>query len=134
LETERVREVLEADGVQDMPPGYFPFVGLLNLRNIPIPVFDLSAHLEGDFRSGEAHQGRRIIVCDMREHYLGILVDKTFRVDVFSSENVHVAPLQATQLKGTPLKGVILEENRFVYLLDFDQILESLNSSRFQAS
>lgn len=95
--------------------------GVVNLRGIIIPIFDLRARFgQGLSQASEKHV---IIILALGARVIGILVDTVSDILTIAQSEIKPAPEHDTQAQQPFLSGLIAAENRMVVLLDVSALL-----------
>ncbi len=123
----RIREIFEFDTLTPVPttPGWIR--GVMNLRGSVVPVVDLSVK----FGLGETPITKRSCVVivevelDGELSIMGALVDAVSRVVELSPDDIEPPPAFGTAVRVNCLEGMGKVEEKFVPILDVDQVLSS---------
>ncbi len=123
----RIREIFEFDTLTPVPttPGWIR--GVMNLRGSVVPVVDLSVK----FGLGETPITNRTCVVivevelDGELSIMGALVDAVSRVVELSPDDIEPPPAFGTAVRVDCLEGMGKVEEKFVPILDVDQVLSS---------
>ncbi len=115
--------VVQIVGIQEITPiPEFPHYakGIINLRGEIIPVIDMRLRLG----RMEAEYGERtcIIVINIRDRYIGLIVDEVDEVTEISEEKISLPP-RVNNADGSYLTGVAKLEKRVALLLDTGKLL-----------
>ncbi|GGO89726.1 chemotaxis protein CheW [Stakelama pacifica] len=129
LPVERVREILENRQVSRMPHAPAGFLGLIDVRNQSVPVFDLRVQL--GFENGEDNDATRIVVLtmvaeDMGEMVVGLKTDRVFEVTVLDDDGaIDPPPSVGPAGKTKCVLGLGRRNGAFVKLLDIDRLFST---------
>ena len=95
--------------------------GVLNLRGIIIPIFDLRAR----FGSGltDANEKNVVVIIAVGSRTLGILCDTVSDILTVGSDDIKPSPETSTGLNEKFVSGLIAVEGRMVVLLDIEVLL-----------
>jgi purine-binding chemotaxis protein CheW len=96
--------------------------GVMNLRGIIIPIFDLHARFCNKLT--EATAKNVVIILAIGERNFGILVDAVSDILTVDSSEVKPAPEIETKMDYSFITGLISLENRMVVLLATDNLFE----------
>jgi purine-binding chemotaxis protein CheW len=125
MDTRKVREVIQFEGLTEVPLLPACIRGVINLREAVVPVLDLGVR----FGRGPSEAGRRtcIVVVEL-EHQdcrveLGILVDAVNEVLEIRADAIEPPPTFGSALDAELLAGVARVAGTFVILLDVDHVL-----------
>ncbi|TYP00131.1 chemotaxis signal transduction protein [Geothermobacter ehrlichii] len=118
---DHVREIIKPREVTDIPrvPDYL--LGVISLRGVIVPIFDLCRRL----RLGESglSEHTRIIVCELGDRVAGLLVDSISQVVDMSEEHIEPPPAILTGLDREMVEGVGRVQGRMIILLNLEQVL-----------
>jgi len=117
-----IREIIKLRDVTEVP-GMPDFVtGVLSLRGIIIPVFDLRLRL--GLGANEAPGRERIIVTRMQERIFGLIVDEVFQVINLSVAAIEGAPAVLEGIDREFVSGIGRHGQRMLILLDLEKIVD----------
>ncbi|MHC1698515.1 MAG: chemotaxis protein CheW [Geobacteraceae bacterium] len=117
-----IREIIKLREITEVP-GMPEFVtGVLSLRGIIIPVFDLRLRL--GLGSNEAPGRERIIVARMQERIFGLIVDEVFQVINLSVAAIEDAPAVLEGIDREFVSGIGRHGQRMLILLDLEKIVD----------
>jgi purine-binding chemotaxis protein CheW len=120
-----VREVVDPPPVTLVPhaPAFAP--GVVNVRGNVVPVVDLRHRLG----FGPALHEARMIVCEVKLQgevtAVGILADAVYGVVDAAPAELAAIPRIGTSWRPDLVNGVVKQNDRFVVLLDIDQLLSA---------
>lgn len=126
LPVERVQEILENRQISRMPHAPEGFLGVIDVRNRSVSVFDLRAQL--GFETGEDSENTRIVVLtvvtpDQGEMIVGLKTDRVFEVTVLDDDGaLDPAPAVGPAWKTSCVVGLGRRNGAFVTLLDIDRL------------
>lgn len=97
--------------------------GVMNLRGLIIPIFDLRTR----FHQGmtEATAKHVVIILAIGDRNIGILVDTVSDILDASAEQIKSAPEGDTQVDADYISGLISLEERMVVLLDVEHLFDA---------
>jgi purine-binding chemotaxis protein CheW len=127
LDITKVREVLDFTSVTRVPrtPDYMR--GVINLRGSVVPVVDL--RLKFGMKKTEQTVNTCIIISEVTVDgdttVLGALADSVQEVIDLVPENIAPAPRIGTKLRTEFIKGMGKQNDRFVIILDIDQVFSA---------
>ena len=118
-----VREVKGWSDTTRLPnmPSYMR--GVLNLRGIIIPIFDLRARFSG--RLTEATEKHVVVILAVGSRIIGLLVDTVSDILTVSSADIKPAPENQTHAPEKFVNGLIALDGRMVVLLDIEVLLST---------
>lgn len=124
-----IKEIIQFDGVMEVPMMPAFIRGVINLRGRVVPVVDLSSR----FNRGSTQISRRtsIIIIDMlnkaQDHAeaqnIGIMVDAVNEVIDIQRADIEAPPSFGAQIRLDFISGMARTERGFIILLNLDQIL-----------
>lgn len=127
LNIQKIKEVVEYKKLEEIPDVFDPFIGLYNLRSIPIPVLNLLKFFSTPDNIATPCESDRIIICDFQRLLLGIIVSKTKTVYTYSNSEVLPQPEAIGQTQKHFFNGIIQRQGKSLHLLDIEFILSSLH-------
>lgn len=123
LDIELIREIIKPREITEIPRVADHVLGILSLRGLVIPVYDLKQRLR--LGRSEPHAGARIIVCQCRDLVVGLLVDAITQVVKISRDGVEPTPAHMTGVDRNLLLGVGRCQGRFLILLNLPSLIEA---------
>ncbi|MGK5085296.1 chemotaxis protein CheW [Bdellovibrionota bacterium FG-1] len=124
LNVHKIREVLEWKSLTQVPDQLRPFIGVLDLRGVPVPVLDLTLQVTGKLTDVGGISRPRILICESMNHLVGILVPKTSRLTGYLDQEVRPAPKELAGHDRIPTTGILRHgDGGFVFLLDIEGLL-----------
>lgn len=96
--------------------------GVMNLRGLIIPIFDLRTRFKRG--STEATAKHVVIILAVGERNIGILVDAVSDILDVSAEQIKPAPTAETHIDAAFISGLISLENRMVVLLSIEHLFD----------
>lgn len=104
-------------------PNSPPYIrGVLNLRGIIIPIFDLRARLSGDITP--ATEKHVIVIIATQQRTIGLLVDTVSDILTINSAEIKALPDQHSDSNKRYVNGLIAVDKRMVVLLDVGCLLK----------
>ncbi|GAB6186329.1 chemotaxis protein [Thermopirellula anaerolimosa] len=125
----KVREVLPAPAITQLPKAHPSIRGVFKLRNQVIPCVSLMDHL-GIYSTGE-HCESTAILTDLNQQQTAFLVDRVERIYRLSWENVLAVP-GLTALSRMPVTALTRCGDRLILMLDFEMILDEVTNQYFR--
>lgn len=125
MELAQTREILEYNGVTEVPLMPKFLRGVINLRGEVVPVIDLSVRLG---RPPVQAQRRTCIIVvelhnDEQEYVLGLMADAVSEVVEIAQSEIDEAPSFGSNIRTEFIKGIAKREGQFVILLDANNAL-----------
>jgi len=121
-----IKEIIEYQGVTEVPMMPACVRGVINLRGAVVPVVDLLARFG---RASSAVTKRTCVViveaaCGTDErHVMGLLVDAVNEVLDIAPSDIEPPPAFGARLRSDFIQGVGKVRGKFVLLLDVDRVL-----------
>jgi purine-binding chemotaxis protein CheW len=123
LDIENVREIIKPREISDIPRAPEFVLGIISLRGIIIPVFDLKKRLKlGQVDSSPAS---RIIVCQEDERIVGLLVENITQVVGLPDAGIEPPPSVLSGLDRDMVEGVGRHQGRMIILLNLASVLDT---------
>ncbi|CAD1792833.1 purine-binding chemotaxis protein CheW [Xanthomonas campestris] len=121
-----IREIIQYRAPTPVPSMPACVRGVINLRGAVVPVVDLQARLG---RADSAISKRSCIVILATEQaqgpqVIGVLVDAVNAVIELADQDIEAAPSFGTHIRRDLLRGMGKVGERFVVLLEMDQVLQ----------
>lgn len=118
-----VREVKGWSDTTRLPnmPAYMR--GVLNLRGIIIPIFDLRARFTGVLT--EATEKHVVVILAVGSRTIGLLVDTVSDILTVNTADIKVAPENQTQAPEKFVSGLLAFDGRMVVLLHIEVLLSA---------
>ena len=117
-----IREIIKPREITEVP-GMPDFVaGVLSLRGIIIPVFNLRLRL--GLERNEDPGCERIIIVRRQEGLFGLLVDEVYQVINLSTSSIEGAPTVLEGIDREFVSGIGRHGKRMLILLDLEKVLD----------
>ncbi|NLE36690.1 MAG: purine-binding chemotaxis protein CheW [Pirellulaceae bacterium] len=139
VEITKVQEIILMDAITRVPqtPAYVK--GLINLRNMVIPIIDLRLYF--GLPEAKPTEETRIMVVNLHGKTIGVIVDAVTEVLRIGSDQVSPPPPTVAGLGRAYLIGLVRLDDRLLILLDIDHLLteeeatdmESMNATARRA-
>lgn len=123
LSIESVTEIIKPREVTEIPrvPGFIK--GIISLRGMIVPVFDLSRRL--NLGTAELGPSARIIVCQDEERIAGLLIDSINQVVDVPLKSIEPPPTVLSGLDRDFVNGVGRVDQRMLILLDLSNVINA---------
>jgi purine-binding chemotaxis protein CheW len=121
IDISRIKEVIRARELTDVPRAPADILGVLSLRGSTVPIMNLRARLG----LTESRGGKLIIIVRDEDEVLGFLVDSVKRVVRVPVSSLEPAPSLKTR-GGELIKAVGRADDESFILLQMDKVLEEL--------
>lgn len=118
-----IKEIIRPREVTEVPrtPDYV--LGIISLRGVIIPVFDIRMRLGLDH--GERGRKARVVVVNLADDLYGLLVDSVVQVLSIPLSRIDPPPEIIGGVGADFMKGVGKVEDRLVILLDLEKVLSA---------
>jgi purine-binding chemotaxis protein CheW len=123
LDIAGVSEIIKLREITDIPRVPEFILGIISLRGIIVPIFDLKKRLK--LGVGELTPASRIIVCQWGERSAGLLVDSITQVVRLPAGGVEPPPAVLSGVDRELLEGVGRIQGRMLILLDLSNVLNA---------
>lgn len=125
MDLTQTREILEFNGVTEVPLMPKFLRGVINLRGEVVPVIDLAVRLG---RNAIQVQRRTCVIVvelqvDTQHHVLGLLADAVSEVMEIPETEIEDAPSFGANIRAEFIQGIAKRDNQFVVLLDASNAL-----------
>lgn len=121
----RIREILEFAGATRVPGAPPGILGVINLRGKVVPVVDLAAKFE--LPPAELTRRTCVVIVDIEVEstatVIGLVTDSVSQVIELAEGRIEPPPSFGTRAAAAFLKGVGKHGDRFVLILDVDELL-----------
>jgi purine-binding chemotaxis protein CheW len=118
---EYVTEIIGILPITEVPELPVFIRGIVNLRGRIIPVMDMRLRFKKDFVS--YNERTCIIVVDIKENYVGLIVDSVSEVTNISDENIVDQPMLSSGMTNQYIKSIGKVGSEVKLLLDCDKLL-----------
>lgn len=117
-----IKEIIKPRPLTEVPraPSYIP--GILSLRGVIIPVFDLRERLH--FERGQQTGRSRIVVVKRKEEPCGLLVDEVVQVVQLPSDGIEPPPSVLEGIDREFVAGIGRSGEKMVILLSLETLLD----------
>ncbi len=122
LDIEGIHEIIKLREITDIPRVPDFILGIISLRGIIVPIFDLKKRLK--LGSAEFSTSSRIIVCQLEERTVGLLVDRINQVVRISEDGIEPPPGILTGLDRDLVDGVGRHDGLMMILLNLKHVLD----------
>ena len=122
LDIRRISEIIKVREFTDIPraPGFI--LGIISLRGVVVPVFDLRYRL--NLGVSELLPTTRIVVCQHEDVSVGLLVDSINQVVNLIDDEVEPPPGVLTGLDREMVSGLGRYQGRMIILLNIESVLD----------
>lgn len=127
INAHKAKEVVEVDSIEPLPSMYRPYVGILNLRGLPVPILDMANVLGHASCSSDDLIGTRIIVCETLGKTVGIVADTPIKMFEFEDSSISPVSFAHGKIKQEYLVGLIESEGGYIFMLNIESVLDELD-------
>lgn len=121
IDIESVNEIIKPREVTDIPRVPEFVLGIISLRGLVVPVYDLARRLE--FGAINIQSQSRVIVCQHEDKMVGLLVDGITQVVRIKEKRIEPPPAVLSGLDREFVSGVGRYQGRMLILLQLKNIL-----------
>jgi purine-binding chemotaxis protein CheW len=123
LDLGEISEIIKFRAITDVPRVPEFILGIISLRGIIVPVFDLKRRL----RLGRTELGTdsRIVVCHAGDRSAGLLVDRINQVVQIPASSVEPPPTVLSGLDRELIEGIGRHQERMLILLQLGNVLNA---------
>jgi len=122
LDIMRISEIIKAREFTDIPRAPSFILGIISLRGVVVPVFDLRCRL--NLGVSELMPTTRIVVCQHEEVSVGLLVDSINQVVNLVDDEVEPPPGVLSGLDRDMVSGLGRYQGRMLILLNIVSVLD----------
>lgn len=121
LDIKQISEIIKVRELTEIPrvPGFI--LGIISLRGVVVPVFDLRQRLR--LGKGQVTAASRVVVCRVDEAIVGLLVDSINQVITLSGGRLEPPPSVLTGLDRELIAGVGRFKGRMVIVLNLPSVM-----------
>ncbi|MDX1964932.1 MAG: chemotaxis protein [Pirellulales bacterium] len=120
----KVREVLAAQTITELPRAHPSVVGCFRLRDIVVPCVSLRRHLDPELRD---QPESNFILTEFNHSQTAFAVDAVERIHRINWEHIQPAPAIVTDA-ASPVTAVTILEGQLVIMLDFEAITAKISN------
>jgi len=121
MDIETVNEIIKPREITDIPRVPDFILGIVSLRGIVVPVYDLARRL--NLGKIEVGPQSRIIVCHYGDGLIGLLVDSIAQVVRLNERKIEVPPAMLSGLDRDFVAGIGRFQGRMLILLQLHNVL-----------
>ena len=121
IEISKIKEVMSFRKITPLPSMKGFIKGIINLRGIIVPVFDIREKFSLPAKAYTAFHV--IIVMEIMGRVMGIIVDEIADVVMLSPEEFQAADNLPPGMHGEYLRGIGNRDQELIILLDIDRLL-----------
>lgn len=121
----RVQEIRGWDGATSIPNAPEYVLGVVNLRGVVVPIFDLRKRF--NMKNAEFNSSTVVVVVKVQhargERTIGMVVDAVSDVYNIAAENINSAPDVGSSVSMEFIKGLATVNDEMIILLDVDELV-----------
>ena len=121
LDITRISEIIKLREFTDIPRTPEFVLGIISLRGVVVPVFDLRRRL--DLGTSELTPTSRIVVCQLDDVVVGLLVDSINQVVNLNDDDIEPPPGVLAGLDREMVSGIGRYQGRMIILLNLHSAL-----------
>ena len=122
IDITKVREIKGWTEPTELPNSPFAMRGVLNLRGVVVPIFDLRAHFgQGETEAREEHV---VIIVTLGDRTIGMLVDAVSDILPLDESELLPVPTIGGNANQRFLTGLVSRDDRLVALLKLDELFD----------
>lgn len=120
-----VREIKVWTEVTRLPNSPDEMLGVMNLRGVIIPIFDLRTK----FKQGttEANNKNVVIILSAGSRTIGILVDAVSDILDVEGSNIKASPVSETEIDDKYINGLVSINDRMVIILNMEEMFGNID-------
>ena len=122
LDITQINEIIKVREFTDIPRAPEFVLGIISLRGVVVPVFDLRQRL--NLGGSELMLSSRIVVCSLNDTTVGLLVDSINQVIDLVDEDVEPPPGVLSGLDREMVAGIGRYQKRMIILLNLPRVLD----------
>jgi purine-binding chemotaxis protein CheW len=122
LDIKQISEIIKVREFTEIPRSPAFVLGIISLRGVVVPVFDLRCRL--NLGSTEITASSRIVVCQSGDVTVGLLVDRINQVVNLVDEEVEPPPGVLSGLDREMVYGIGRYQGRMIILLQLNYVLD----------
>jgi purine-binding chemotaxis protein CheW len=122
LDITRISEIIKVRELTDIPRSPEYVMGIISLRGVVVPVFDLRRRL--NLGASEILPTSRIVVSQYDDITVGLLVDSINQVVNLADEDLEPPPGVLSGLDRDMLEGIGRSQGRMIILLNLQNVLD----------
>jgi purine-binding chemotaxis protein CheW len=123
LDIKRISEIIKVREFTDIPRAPEFVLGIISLRGVVVPVFDLRLRL--NLGSSGLLPTSRIVVCQLEDVSVGFLVDSINQVVTLVDEDLEPPPGVLSGLDREMVTAIGRYEGRMIILLNLTRVLDA---------
>lgn len=130
LEIQRAKDIITPPIITSVVDAVNGLLGIINLRGVMLPVIDLRKRL--GVQEQPLSKKARIIVVEYENEDVGFLVDEVTQVLKVRDLEIEIPSITNQYNESKLIKGITKIDDRVILILEFDQIIQSINLNNIQ--
>lgn len=126
LNAHKVREVVEMQKIEALPDVYRPYVGIVNLRGVPIPILDLSFIFSDNNEKLDLNQEYRLVICEIMGKIIAILAKTKIKMLTVPDSQITPLGFELNSVNSEYLSGLVDTGDSYLFMLNLEVILDEL--------
>jgi purine-binding chemotaxis protein CheW len=123
LDIKKISEIIKVREFTDIPRAPEYVLGIISLRGVVVPVFDLRVRL--NLGRSELLTTSRIVVCQIEDLTVGLLVDSINQVVNLVDDDIEPPPGVLSGLDREMVFGIGRYQGRMIILLQINSVLDA---------
>lgn len=119
-----VEEIVKVTNLIKVPKSQPYYVGLMDIRGKVVNMIDLSKKIMNR-KLNQNNPMNRAIIVKIKGKSLGVIVDKVSHVVRFTESQIDPPPPSVKGMSSRYIVGVAKKENRFIIIMDIEEILSA---------
>jgi purine-binding chemotaxis protein CheW len=121
VDIHKVRDIIGINYITPVPRSPYFIKGVINLRGNIVPVVDLRQKFR--LSEKEYYNNTVIIVVEVRDRFIGMIVDAVSDVVEIDVQSIHDSPHYVANIKEDFIKSIGRKDDKLIIILDVDRIL-----------
>jgi len=134
LNVQKIAAVIEVGEYSVLPGVMPPFVYMIDMQGIPVPVLELSKLVDNNDLTQtqvksvdkKKQTKKRIIVCHVLSIYIGIIVDFTKKIKTVQNASLQPIPEIWEQSNSFFVSGLLNEKDYYRYVFDIERYISNI--------
>lgn len=129
MNAHKVREVVEINSFDKLPTAYAPYIGIMNLRGMPIPILNMFSVLNDSeyLETNEKPSSTRVIICETLGKTVGIISGPKIKMYEFQDRSITPTTFAHGKVNNEFVAGIIEHESGYIFMLNIESVLDELD-------
>lgn len=123
IHTSHLVEVVELGVVEPLPPSCLPFVGVGDLRGMPVPILDLQLCIVGAPYAPVPGHPPRVLIWNDGARWIGVLVARTFQNRSYARADIVPTPTAIAGAHAGAIESLLRVRGGYVSVLDVSRLI-----------